>query len=105
DGASVFVMFMKEPLDRGTWKRVLDLRSATDDFQMKSREVYWLSHRGFSGSTAAPAFGKLCAAGTMRNITTVKRLGARAGFGTGWGPGPRRARTGRGKHIWDSCPP
>ena len=79
-GASLFVMFLKEPLDRGIWKKVRDLRCPTDDFQTKGREVYWLTHRGFSGSTVAPAFGKLCAAGTMRNITTVRKLAAKYGF-------------------------
>lgn len=80
DDASLFVVFLRDAPDRAMWSKVTGLRSEYDDFAARKREVYWMTRRGFSGSTVAPAFGKICVNGTMRNVTTVRKLAAKYGF-------------------------
>jgi len=74
---SLFVTFLKCAPDPAMRKKILDLRNPSDDFTIRGKEVYWLSRAGFSGSKAAVPLGKICAAGTARNVTTVRKLAAK----------------------------
>jgi uncharacterized protein (DUF1697 family) len=80
-GASLFVSFMAALPVEATQERVLALRNPVDDFAFHGREFYWLRRTRESESITdrpqfARAFGKE-GAGTMRNITTVRRLAAK----------------------------
>ena len=76
--ATVLVVFLKHPLDPEASKRIMALRSETDDFRAHGRELYWLSQRGAGGSPVAPVVGRIVGKqGTMRNVTTVRKLAAK----------------------------
>jgi uncharacterized protein (DUF1697 family) len=76
----LYVVFLKTAADRALRKRLAELCSDTDAFQAHKRELYWQSHNGISQSAAAVPFGKAFATGgTMRNVTTVRKLAAKYG--------------------------
>ena len=55
-------------------------RKATHDFHIHERELYWQRRGSMSQSPAAVPFGKAFGAGgTMRNVTTVRKLAAKYG--------------------------
>lgn len=64
-----------------TMERVLALRSATDDFHLRGRELWWLRRaRESAGKLVNGTFEKaLGASATFRNVTTLRRLAARFG--------------------------
>ncbi len=80
-GASLFVSFMKALPAAATQERVLALRNPVDDFAFHGREFYWLRRtREQESITDRPQFARAFGGeglGTMRNITTVRRLAAK----------------------------
>lgn len=63
--------------------RIMTLRSATDDFHLRGRELWWLRRAQESaGKLGNGTFEKaLGASATFRNVTTLRRLAARYGVG------------------------
>ena len=84
EGAGLYVMFHKRPLSGGETSKVKAMRSKDDDFAVAGREVYWLRRRLAERlGEPFPALGKAVdAPGTMRSITTVKKLAAKYCGGT-----------------------
>ncbi len=77
---SLYVVFLKAAPDRVMRKRIGELRSDADDFHLHERELYWQSRGSMSQSPAAVPFGKAFGAGgTMRNVTTVRKLAGKYG--------------------------
>ena len=80
-GASIYVLFLRDAPAAAARKKILALRTPADELHVHGREVYW-RHRPttddtrFSAARLEKASGML---GTMRNITTVRRLVAAAG--------------------------
>jgi uncharacterized protein (DUF1697 family) len=78
DDCAVFIAFLKSPPDRATKQKVMALRTKDDDFHARGREWYWQRRGGMSESPAAVPFAKILGAGgTMRNVTTVRKLAAK----------------------------
>ena len=81
DGSSLYVLFVRDALTAAARKKVLALGTPADELHVHGREVYW-RHRPttddtrFSAARLEKASGM---PGTMRNITTVRRLVAAAG--------------------------
>lgn len=72
------VVFLKAAADAATRDKLLSLRSKDDDFHAHRREVYWKTRGSFSGSPAAVPLGKIVGRiGTMRSVTTVRKLAAK----------------------------
>jgi uncharacterized protein (DUF1697 family) len=77
---SRYVVFLKGAPDRDMRKRIEALRSDADVFHVQTRELYWQTRTGIGQSPAAVAFAKAFGAGgTMRNVTTVRKLAAKFG--------------------------
>jgi uncharacterized protein (DUF1697 family) len=75
---AVYLVFLKTAPDRALTQRVMTLRSDADDFHARGRELYWQSRGRISESPAAVPFAKAFGAlGTMRNLTTVRKLAAK----------------------------
>jgi uncharacterized protein (DUF1697 family) len=75
---SLHVVFLKTTADRALRTRIEALRSDADDFHINERELYWHRRGSMSDSPAAVPFGKAFGAGgTMRNVTTVRKLAAK----------------------------
>ena len=78
DGCLVHVAFLKAPPDNAAKQKVLALKTKDDDFHTHKREWYWQTRGSFGKSPAAVPFGKIAgSAGTMRNVTTVRKLAAK----------------------------
>ncbi len=77
-GASLYVGFLKAPLPPAARAFVMAARTATDDFFVKGREIYWLCKTRSTDSAFAPArlekAHRLSA--TFRNSTTVSKIAA-----------------------------
>ena len=76
-GARLFVGFLKDAPDRSAAKRALALASPTDELVVRGREVYWLckvpsNESSLSGNVIEKALGQPV---TVRNVTTVRKLG------------------------------
>ena len=83
-GGTVYVTFTASPLSRTAAAAVAALRSASDDFHVNGREIYWLRRSRdapFTGNGLDRAIG---IPGTMRNMNTVHRMVAKYAR-----PGPR----------------
>lgn len=77
-GYRVHTAFLKAEPGGEARQRVLDFRSAVDDFHINGREVYWLcrvrvSESIFSGAVLEKALGLPA---TLRNMTTVRKIAA-----------------------------
>jgi uncharacterized protein (DUF1697 family) len=83
-GAGLYVTFYKRPLSRGETSKVEAMRNRDDDFAVAGRELYWLRRRMAERmGEPFPALGKAVEApGTMRSITTVKKIAAKYCGGT-----------------------
>jgi uncharacterized protein (DUF1697 family) len=79
ENAGLYVTFLKTSLDKAAAKKVLTLCNADDDFAVVGREVYWLRRRMKERmGEPFPALGKVISVpGTMRSITTVRKLAAK----------------------------
>jgi uncharacterized protein (DUF1697 family) len=78
-GSGLYVTFHKRALNRGETSKVEAMRSKDDDFAVAGREVYWLRRRMAERmGEPFPALGKAVdMPGTMRSITTVKKIAAK----------------------------
>jgi uncharacterized protein (DUF1697 family) len=78
-GSKLSVVFLKSPPDPALRRNIDALRVASDDFYVNGREVYWLCRGGrMSESPVGVRFGKVLGTnGTMRNVTTIRKLVAR----------------------------
>jgi uncharacterized protein (DUF1697 family) len=75
---ALHVNFFKQPLSPEVCKKILALRSASEDFDVNGRELYWLTAVPMSESIAArPLLKAIGDLGTMRNVTTVRKLAAK----------------------------
>ena len=77
-GAAMYIGFVAQPPGAAVRKKFLGMKSATDEFQVRGREVYWLCHRRmmeslYSGAQIEKALGMLV---TFRNRNTVEKLAA-----------------------------
>lgn len=76
---SMYVGFLKSEPPAEARKKILSLRTATDDFYVDGREVYWrcltsMHESTFSGAVLERVVG---APATLRNITSVRKLAAK----------------------------
>ena len=78
-GNTLYVGFLPQKPDGEAKTRVLALSSATDDFAVHGREVYWLCRTSFSESKVSGALLEktLGLAATFRNVNTVRRMAAK----------------------------
>ena len=81
DGHSLSIGFLKEPLDEVRATALKALANGYDEFHLGDRHVYWLCRGRISDSKI---FGKvldraLGSPATFRNVTTVRKLAAKAG--------------------------
>jgi uncharacterized protein (DUF1697 family) len=75
---SEHVVFLKSPPDKVLAKTVMALCADGDDFRAHRRELYWQRRGLMSESTVAVPFAKAFGAnGTMRSLTTVRKLAAK----------------------------
>jgi uncharacterized protein (DUF1697 family) len=78
-GSSLYVAFLPKPPTDEAQRKLLALSNGIDDFHVHQRELYWLARQGMGKSTISG--GQLEKAlglpGTMRNITTVRKLAAK----------------------------
>jgi uncharacterized protein (DUF1697 family) len=78
--ATLAIAFLRSAPSESAREQLVRLRTATDDFHVRGRELYWLLASGFSGSTVSDtALGKVIGPSTVRNVTTVRKLAARLG--------------------------
>jgi uncharacterized protein (DUF1697 family) len=78
-GHTLYIGFLSEKPENEATKRVLALSTATDDFAIHGREVYWLSRTRFSESAVSGALLEktLGLSATFRNVNTVRRIAAK----------------------------
>ena len=77
---ALHVMFLKEPLSADRMRALQDLASDTDAFHSSGREIYWSCGTPMRESPAAIPLGKRFGTmGTMRNLTTVRKLAEKYG--------------------------
>ena len=79
DDCTVFVVFLKQAPTPSARKQFGALRLDNDGLHIDKREVYWLCRAGrMSDSPVAVPLGKVVGnGGTMRNVTTVRKLAAK----------------------------
>src|ERR1700741_2121240 len=76
---ALYVTFVRDPLSAEAQERLSAFNTPTDEFRTHQREVYWLcrvkmSDSPITGAKLEKAFG---GSGTMRNVTTVRKLAAK----------------------------
>jgi uncharacterized protein (DUF1697 family) len=83
EGANVHITFLKEPMSRNLAKKFIACGNDDDAFAVKGREFYWL-RRGRITDSKIWASAELKALkipeGTMRNMTTIRKLAAKHGI-------------------------
>ena len=79
ENAGVYVTFYKDPIDRAAAKKLQTLRTDDDEFGVVGRELYWLRRRMKErlGEPFPPIEKAIPVMGTMRNISTVRKLAAK----------------------------
>ena len=85
DARSVYVGFLPAAPSAATVKALMKLRTETDEFHVKGREVYWLLRAPFTDSKVNyNTFERtLAAPATFRVTRTINRLAEKYGFGAG----------------------
>ena len=75
---ALYVGFVKAPPTKDACARLMSLGNGIDEFRVHGREYFWSSLKtmGQSKITGTAIERALKAPSTMRNITTVRRLGA-----------------------------
>lgn len=75
----LYVGFLKEPPSAEAREKLLALRSETADFDVRGREVWWLSRISMADSRISNGSLEkaLRMAATFRNVTTVRKLAAK----------------------------
>jgi uncharacterized protein (DUF1697 family) len=78
-GITLYVHFMREPASAPARKRILALKTDTDDLHVYQREIYWLRHGTMQDSPISSGLLEkaLGAPVTARNINTVNRIVAK----------------------------
>jgi uncharacterized protein (DUF1697 family) len=77
DACTRHVVFLKAAADQAVKTKIAALRTMDDDFHAHRRELYWKTRASFQSPVAVP-FGKIVGSGgTMRNLTTVRKLAAK----------------------------
>lgn len=78
---TVFVGFVARPLDAAATRAVMTFKTATDDFRVKGREVYWLrkTKENDSPFKYVSLEKTLKIRATFRGLNTVARLAAKHG--------------------------
>jgi uncharacterized protein (DUF1697 family) len=91
DGCTLYVVFLKEAPGPAARKQFGALRLDDDGLHINKREVYWLCRSGrLTDSVVAVPLGKVVGkGGTMRNVTTIRKLVAK------YGSAPARATKAR----------
>jgi len=80
DGCSLFIVFLKDAPSPASRKQFAALPLDDDGLVIHRREVYWLRRGSMSDSAVAVPLGKVVGnGGTMRNVTTVRKLAAKYG--------------------------
>jgi uncharacterized protein (DUF1697 family) len=77
EGSSRYVAFLHEPPSDAAHQSLLALGSATDDFHIHEREIYWLCRTRLSDSRVfmGGLFEKtIRMPATMRNMNTVRKI-------------------------------
>jgi uncharacterized protein (DUF1697 family) len=79
EGSGLYVGFLHHPPSQAQQDRVAALRTATDEFHIHGRELYWLIRGKLSDSsiTGAMLEKAVGSPSTSRNITTIRRLAAK----------------------------
>jgi len=82
DARTKVVGFLAEPLSKGALAALMALRSATDDFHVNGREIYWVSTTGQGESKISNVLLErtLKPSTTLRGINTIHRLTAKYDF-------------------------
>ena len=83
DGCTLYVVFLKEAPGPAARKQFGSLRLDDDGLHINRREVYWLCRAGrITESPVAVPLGRVVGnGGTMRNVTTVRKLAEKYGSG------------------------
>ena len=79
EGTTLYVAFLSDrPIDKAKQK-LLSFKTATDEFHVAGREVYWLARKKFSESAFSGALLEktLGMPATLRNSTTVRKIAAK----------------------------
>ncbi len=76
DTAEVNIIFLKDALDEALKQNVTALRTATDEFHVHEREIYWLRRKKQTTSTysTVPLANALDRPFTIRSAKTVKKI-------------------------------
>jgi len=79
EGTSLYIAFLPAPPNGESQQKLMAFRTEADDLHVHEREIYWLcrkkiSESVFSGALLEKTMGMPA---TMRNSTTVKKLGAK----------------------------
>ena len=81
-GDTLFVGFVKREPEAAVARKIVNLSTAADLFEVHGTEVYWLRRKGsetvFSGAVLEKTLG---AAVTVRNLTTIRKLVAKYELG------------------------
>lgn len=75
-GASLLVTFLHEAPTAAVKRAVAGASTDEDELRISGRELFWLAHKKFSGSTVNwKGVSKLLGdPGTNRNVTTIRRI-------------------------------
>jgi uncharacterized protein (DUF1697 family) len=78
-GAALNIVFLADAIDERLEQRVTTLRTDTDEFRVRGREIYWLRRRtgGRSPYTTVPLEKALGRPFTIRGAKTVERMAAK----------------------------
>jgi uncharacterized protein (DUF1697 family) len=77
-GHTLSVIFLRSAPGKETGKKLDELRSELHDFNIRGRELYWLSREGVGRTPVGPKLGKAIEVpGTSRNVTTIRKLAAK----------------------------
>lgn len=80
---AVYVLLLSTPLQAAARDRLLAAQTATDEFRVFGRDLYWLCRVPVTDSPfSGPLLGKLLggAKTTSRNLKTMRRLAAKYGI-------------------------
>ena len=77
--AGINIIFLKEALDRRSKEEVLALKTDTDKFRVRGREIYWLRRRkpGKPIFSTVPLDKAIRGPFTIRGANTVRKLAAK----------------------------
>lgn len=79
EGATRYVVFLRQAPDPERQQRLLALAGETDLFHFQGAELHWLWHRARGEGVVTPAKVEslLGMAGTRRNLNTVRKMAAK----------------------------